>query len=84
MKMIRKRWLNKILPCVFCLIFVFLSSTENIYYCGTKSVKAASDNDLPVVYPVNGQKYWVIFREGFRDSRIEMTTCNVAGNNDNL
>lgn len=82
--MIRKRWLNKILPCVFCLIFVFLSSTENIYYCGTKSVKAASDNDLPVVYPVNGQKYWVIFREGFRDSRIEMTTCNVAGNNDNL
>ncbi|HBI63350.1 MAG TPA: hypothetical protein DDY31_19420 [Lachnospiraceae bacterium] len=69
---------------MFCLIFIFLSSTENIYYCGTKSVKAASDNDLPVVYPVNGQKYWVIFREGFRDSRIEMTTCNVAGNNDNL
>ncbi len=28
-------------------------------------------------YPENGQKYWVIFREGFRNDRIEMTTCDI-------
>lgn len=32
-----------------------------------------SKNNSNIKYPSN-QKYWVIFREGFRDSRIEMST----------
>ena len=35
-----------------------------------------SINNLPP-YPSDGQQYWVIFREGYRNNRIEMSTCNV-------
>ena len=37
-----------------------------------------SIDDLPP-YPDNGQKFWVIFNEGFRDGRIELTTCDIEG-----
>ena len=29
-------------------------------------------------YPANGQEYWVVFTEGFRGGRIEMTTCDLS------
>ena len=38
-------------------------------------------SDLPP-FPANGQKCWVIFKEGFRGSRVELTTCNLSGNAD--
>lgn len=31
-------------------------------------------------YPSNGQKYWIAFREGFRNNRVELTTCKISGN----
>lgn len=83
--MARKRWLNKILAWVVCLVIAVTSSNiENIYYCGMKNAKAASNFDLPDTYPATGQKYWVIFQEGYRDSRIEMTTCDVKGNSQDI
>ena len=35
--------------------------------------------DIFLKYPVNGQKYWIICREGFRDSRVELSTCSISG-----
>lgn len=31
-------------------------------------------------YPKTGQTYWVIFNEGWRDNRLEMSTVNIEGN----
>ncbi|MGN0573778.1 MAG: hypothetical protein ACI4IX_07545, partial [Acutalibacteraceae bacterium] len=30
-------------------------------------------------YPSEGQKYWIIFNEGFRNDRLEMSTFDVSG-----
>ena len=35
-------------------------------------------SDLPP-YPSNGQKFWVVFTEGFRNERLEMATCDISG-----
>ena len=52
-------------------------------------LQASGDNgylynrtDLPETippYPAQGQTYWIIFNEGFRDNRLEMSTFNVTG-----
>lgn len=34
-------------------------------------------------FPQNGQKCWVIFKEGFRNSRIELSTCDIISGVDN-
>lgn len=36
-------------------------------------------NTLPK-YPTSGQTYWIVFKEGFRNSRIELSTCNISVN----
>ena len=46
------------------------------------SFEPSEDFNFPQ-YPVNGQKYWVIFKEGFRNERIEMTTCDIQTESDN-
>ena len=28
-------------------------------------------------YPVDGQDYWIIFKEGYRNNRVELSTCNL-------
>ena len=35
-------------------------------------------------YPQNGQQYWIIFREGYRNNRVEMSTCDSIGDSANL
>lgn len=52
-----------------------------VIVCSVK-VKAATSislSDLPA-FPENGQKYWVIFTEGYRNSRVELITCDISQN----
>lgn len=52
-----------------------------VIVCSVK-VKAATSislSDLPA-FPENGQRYWVIFTEGYRNSRVELTTCDISKN----
>ena len=35
--------------------------------------------DSMPAYPSTGQKYWIIFNEGFRNERLEMSTFDVSG-----
>ncbi len=63
---------------IFLLIIAFVAS----FLASAISLKAASvepdlENILPQ-YPVNGQTYWIAFKEGFRNSRIELSTCNIS------
>lgn len=76
-----KKIIYRILAWILCLITVTsLCYTEGNYSFSGNKAKAACDYDLPDEYPETGQKYWVIFREGFRNDRIEMSTCNITGN----
>lgn len=43
----------------------------------TEAATNISLSDLPP-FPTNGQKCWVIFKEGYRDSRVELTTCDIS------
>ena len=40
-------------------------------------------NEIPL-YPQDGQKYWVLFNEGLRSDRFEMSTFDVEGDNSNV
>lgn len=62
------------------IITVLLIGNDKVIRENTisKTVKAASEislSNLPS-YPENGQQYWVIFKEGYRNDRIEMSTFN--------
>lgn len=64
----------------FFIITMLLIGNDNVIRKNTisKIVKAASEislSNLPS-YPENGQQYWVIFKEGYRNERIEMSTFN--------
>lgn len=39
---------------------------------------AASANQKYPQFPSDGQEYWVIFKEGYRNNRVEMSTCNIS------
>lgn len=39
---------------------------------------SALPDSMPA-YPSTGQKYWIIFNEGFRNGRLEMSTFDVSG-----
>ncbi len=79
MERANKNWKKQVL--IALLIMLALGSVLGI--SGTSDyVKAAETIDLSNLpsYPVDGQSYWVIFKEGFRNDRIEMTTCNIELN----
>lgn len=68
------------------IIMILLISNDNVIWMNTisKTVKAASEislSNLPS-YPESGQRYWVIFKEGYRDERIEMSTFNTDINDE--
>ena len=65
---------------------VSASVTENSYtrecfgdYNVFSNNATISNLTLPP-YPDNGQECWVVFNEGTRNGRIELTTCNISGN----
>lgn len=59
-------------------MLVFMTS----FFMSAISLQAASvEPDLASTlpkYPTNGQTYWIVFKEGFRNSRIELSTCNIS------
>lgn len=78
MKEILGRKIKKIsLLCVFWGALCFAGS----YYIEAAVTESNLASTLPE-YPSNGQTYWVVFREGFRNSRVELTTCNISSNED--
>ena len=44
---------------------------------------SALPNSMPA-YPSTGQKYWIIFNEGFRNERLEMSTFDVTGDDSDV
>ena len=81
MEKVRKKWKKQViivLSLVLALSSVLGISDRSNY------VKAADIIDLSNLpsYPIDGQSYWVIFNEGFRNDRIEMTTCDINPNTD--
>lgn len=71
--------MKKIIKSIF-IIMILLLGSDNVIGINPifKTVEAASDISLSNLprYPENGQKYWVIFKEGYRGERIEMSTFN--------
>lgn len=64
----------------FVVVFwMLLMSIVILCSVKTKAATSISLSDLPA-FPENGQKYWVIFTEGYRDSRVELTTCDISVN----
>lgn len=54
------------------LLFVIITPSQ-------ASAAEVDSADIFPKYPVNGQKYWIIFKEGFRYDRVELSTCNISG-----
>ena len=67
-----KRWIYFFL--FLCMLFMVKSIGVE-----ASTVETELSESLPN-YPFNGQSYWVVFREGYRNSRIEMSTCDISGN----
>ncbi len=63
------------------VFWVLLLSIVIVCSVKVKAATSISLSDLPA-FPDNGQRYWVIFTEGFRNSRVELTTCNISQNAD--
>ncbi|MCL2124356.1 MAG: S-layer homology domain-containing protein [Oscillospiraceae bacterium] len=61
----------------FCLAIILLVVSIVV----PPSIYAASANSFSLdrypEYPTTGQTYWIIFNEGYRNSRLEMTTFNI-------
>ncbi len=78
------KW-KRILAWILCFAIIsVLCDAENLN--GKKHVQASENDlayDLPETYPSTGQKYWIIFKEGYRNDRIEMTTCDISKNAEN-
>lgn len=66
---------KNLLLAIFLIIFFIISAIP----VRAASVEPDLANILPQ-YPVNGQTYWIAFKEGFRNNRIELSTCNISGN----
>ena len=65
--------INVIYVLLLCIFTTGLDSfTRDIVY----AAETISLVTMPE-YPEDGQTYWVIFKEGYRNSRVEMSTCNV-------
>lgn len=71
------KWkLNRLALVVVIFMALFMVSI-------VPSQAAAVESDLAgklPKYPANGQTYWIAFKEGYRNSRIELSTCHISGN----
>lgn len=82
MKKVGRKWKKQVITVFF--LVVALSSVLGMNDRSCIYVEAAELIDLSNLpsYPIDGQSYWVIFNEGFRNDRIEMTTCDINLNTD--
>ena len=80
MKFKSKQFISRFMAVVLlvCMLMGSGFATVGSYIMNPVIVKAATEISILNLpdYPSNGQKYWVIFKEGYRNSRIEMSTCN--------
>lgn len=60
------------------LISQTFTMTSESAESGNDDISDFSLENVPC-YPEDGQKYWVIFKEGFRNNRVELSTCNLSG-----
>ncbi len=80
----RKKQIYKILVWILSIVIIVpLCNVEGFFGYIENYVKADSSYNLPDDYPATGQRYWVVFREGSRNDRIEMSTCDIVGNAEN-
>ena len=75
-----KQFISRFMAVVLfvCMLMGNSLATVGSYIMNPVIVKAATEISILNLpdYPSNGQKYWVIFKEGYRNGRIEMSTCN--------
>lgn len=55
------------------------TNSDETYILSTKPNDSNPDNNVPIIENgVDENQYWVIFKEGFRDGRIELSTFNAS------
>lgn len=64
---------------VLSLTELFSASPGDGYYYDLNTLPSKMPQ-----YPKSGQKYWVIFNEGYRDNRLEMSTFDVSGDSSDI
>ncbi|MCI8957431.1 MAG: hypothetical protein HFG29_10785 [Eubacterium sp.] len=69
-----QKWKKFSLRYCFVLALCFVLA----YDVEASAIESSLAHTLPK-YPSNGQTYWIAFREGFRNDRVELTTCNISG-----
>ena len=60
----------------FCMICCLSINANGVVVDSLPLGDSSFSIDFPPAFPSNGQQFWIVFREGYRNSRIEMSTCN--------
>ena len=74
----KRKWKLILIAVALCVNFS-LNMTITVF-AETMTITGNNEFNREITfpkYPENGQKYWVIFKEGYRNNRIEMTTCDI-------
>ncbi len=82
-----KKILCAILVVVMCFTSVPLNILESFGFSFSSNAALFNEESLPEQmpeYPAKGQTYWIIFNEGLRSNRLEMSTFNVTGSVENI
>ncbi len=79
---------KKVFAALLCLIMVFGSVAVGregiVEIFDAITVKAKAEENYYAEYPPEGQEYWVVFEEGFRNNRVEMSTFDITGDDSNV
>lgn len=70
--------MNRIIKSAVAVLFLFLISSASIVFVFADVYDVEMLPETLPKYPAEGQAYWIVFNEGFRKNRLEMSTFDVT------